>query len=38
MATVTCPAGHESSTDDYCDTCGALIGAPTTGGPKRRRG
>jgi cytochrome c5 len=31
MATVTCPAGHESSTDDYCDTCGAPIGAPTTG-------
>ena len=30
MATVTCPAGHESSTDDYCDTCGAPIGA---GGP-----
>ena len=27
MATVTCPAGHESSTDDYCDTCGAPIGA-----------
>ncbi len=26
MATVTCPAGHESSTDDYCDTCGAPIG------------
>jgi hypothetical protein len=30
MATVTCPAGHESSTDDYCDTCGTPIGAPTT--------
>lgn len=27
MATATCPAGHESSTDDYCDTCGAPIGA-----------
>ena len=27
MTTVTCPAGHESSTDDYCDTCGAPIGA-----------
>jgi hypothetical protein len=29
MATTTCPAGHESTTDDYCDTCGAPIGAPT---------
>jgi cytochrome c5 len=27
MATVTCPAGHESTTEDYCDTCGAPIGA-----------
>jgi cytochrome c5 len=25
----TCPAGHESTTDDYCDTCGAPIGAAT---------
>jgi FHA domain len=24
---VTCPAGHESTTADYCDTCGAPIGA-----------
>ena len=31
MATVTCPAGHESSTEDYCDTCGAPIGAATAG-------
>jgi hypothetical protein len=29
MATVTCPAGHESTTEDYCDTCGAPIGAAT---------
>ncbi len=29
MATATCPAGHESTTDDYCDTCGAPIGAAT---------
>jgi len=29
MATTTCPAGHESTTDDYCDTCGAPIGAAT---------
>ena len=32
MATVTCPAGHESSTDDYCDTCGAPIGAAAPAG------
>jgi hypothetical protein len=30
MATATCPAGHESTTDDYCDTCGAPIGAATS--------
>ena len=30
----TCPAGHESATDDYCDTCGAPIGAaPVAEGP-----
>jgi hypothetical protein len=22
----TCPSGHESASDDYCDVCGALIG------------
>jgi hypothetical protein len=27
VATATCPAGHTSTTDDYCDTCGAPIGA-----------
>jgi hypothetical protein len=27
MASVTCPAGHESSTADYCDTCGVPIEA-----------
>jgi hypothetical protein len=32
MATFTCPAGHESATDDYCDTCGAPIEA-TAGSP-----
>jgi FHA domain len=26
---VTCPEGHESETTDYCDRCGAPIGAPT---------
>lgn len=26
-----CPAGHESETSDYCDTCGAVMGgAPVT--------
>ena len=29
---VTCPAGHESTTTDYCDTCGAPIGAATAPG------
>lgn len=33
MATVTCPAGHESDTADYCDTCGAPIGAPPAAAP-----
>ena len=23
----TCPSGHESASDDYCDVCGTLIGA-----------
>jgi FHA domain len=27
--TVTCPAGHESATDDYCDVCGAVILPPS---------
>ena len=26
MTTYTCPKGHASSTDDFCDTCGAKIG------------
>ena len=26
---VSCPAGHDSASDDYCDVCGARIhGAP----------
>ena len=29
----TCPNGHTSSTDDYCDTCGAAIDAPASPGP-----
>jgi hypothetical protein len=31
--TATCPAGHVSLTDDYCDTCGALISAAPTEPP-----
>jgi len=31
--TATCPAGHVSATDDYCDTCGALISATPTAPP-----
>ncbi len=26
----TCPAGHQSGTDDYCDVCGLAIAAATT--------
>ncbi|MGO9958447.1 MAG: FHA domain-containing protein [Solirubrobacteraceae bacterium] len=28
--TATCPNGHVSATDDYCDQCGARIGAAAT--------
>jgi hypothetical protein len=28
VTTYTCPRGHSSSTDDFCDECGAKIGAP----------
>lgn len=31
--TSTCPAGHRSESNDYCDVCGAPIGAGTAGGP-----
>jgi hypothetical protein len=24
----TCPSGHDSASDDFCDVCGILIGAP----------
>ena len=27
MATYTCPNGHQSTTSDYCDTCGEPIGS-----------
>ncbi len=29
MTTYACPKGHASETDDFCDTCGAKIGAAT---------
>ena len=29
--TVTCPEGHRSEATDYCDTCGAPIGAAESG-------
>jgi FHA domain len=29
----TCPSGHESTADDFCDVCGVLIGAVPTLGP-----
>lgn len=29
--TVRCPEGHESSSTDYCDTCGSPIGAGSPG-------
>jgi len=28
----TCPAGHQSSTDDYCDVCGVAMAAGTAAG------
>ncbi|WP_433359710.1 FHA domain-containing protein [Actinoplanes sp. CA-142083] len=31
MSTYTCPKGHASSTDDFCDECGAKIAGAGTG-------
>jgi hypothetical protein len=31
--TSVCPQGHTSETDDYCDQCGARIGAPAAEAP-----
>ena len=31
--TATCPAGHPSATDDYCDTCGVPINAAPEASP-----
>src|SRR5829696_4988215 len=33
MTAYTCPKGHASGTDDFCDTCGAEIG-PNCGTPR----
>ena len=33
MSTVTCPNGHASTSDDYCDTCGLPIPALATAPP-----
>lgn len=30
---ITCPHGHESDTDDYCDTCGTAMGGSATPDP-----
>ena len=32
MTTYACPKGHASSTDDFCDECGAKIGGADVGG------
>ena len=38
MTTYTCPKGHASSTDDFCDECGAKIGGTTgTAGIEARK-
>jgi FHA domain len=29
----TCPSGHQSASDDFCDVCGVLIGAAPSLGP-----
>jgi hypothetical protein len=31
----TCPRGHSSSTNDFCDECGAKIGGTTTAAPPK---
>jgi len=33
VSTVTCPEGHQSTATDYCDICGAPIGAAPTATP-----
>lgn len=31
----TCPSGHDSATDDYCDVCGTPLAAPDEPAPPR---
>ena len=33
LTVATCPSGHESASDDFCDVCGVLIGAAPSLGP-----
>ena len=33
MTTYACPKGHASTTDDFCDTCGAKIGGTAAFSP-----
>src|ERR1700691_4047018 len=35
IAMATCPSGHESASDDFCDVCGIMIGVMA--GPGRAR-
>ena len=30
----TCPSGHQSASDDFCDVCGVLIGAAPSLAPE----
>jgi FHA domain-containing protein len=34
----TCPSGHESASDDYCDVCGTLIGTAVLTPPAQAAG
>ncbi|MFG1943768.1 FHA domain-containing protein [Nonomuraea sp. NPDC048826] len=34
----TCPQGHASGSDDYCDVCGAMIAAPAATTPSQAAG
>ena len=34
----TCPKGHPSTAEDYCDECGAPMAAPPAALARRRHG
>ena len=38
MTAHTCPQGHSSVADDWCDVCGAPIAAGATGGAEASMG